>query len=208
MDFILNVLAGFIANILTDLSKKVIGLDVPSGVSTGLLQPGTVPPATPGSDAAINARRALNHARFEAAKSAVTMVVWCLLLLFCSALLPIILKGYLIHVDFSQTRLSWLLIENAGAYAVAGSIAALAFIPVFLAGQNLAKFIGDIYHREWADVSRGMYIVFFVRALLPILIVYSGIVVFCFYPNLDLIESMKYPLYFLGAMFVVALMNR
>ncbi|MFC3150067.1 hypothetical protein ACFOEK_03425 [Litoribrevibacter euphylliae] len=208
MDFIIGILGSVIGNFLTDLTKSVMNWDNLFGARK--LQPTDVevPVQVPEVDRDKYARRMLNRARAESFKWSFNMVMWSLMALFVSAMLPILLSSNLsMVVDIQSSRLFWLPLESVSSINVAIVFVLLAFIPVFILGQIITKYIEYIYDREWGDVSPQRFFVFYIRAILPLIIVYSGLVVFCFYPDVGFFESFKYPLYVVGAMFVAVLMG-
>lgn len=206
MDFLIGILSSVIGNFLTDLTKSVMNWNNLFG--SRKIQPSEieVPPQIPEQHRHKYARRMINQARAESFKCSFIMVVWSMIMLFFTAMLPILLSTkFHMHVDLQSTRLSWLPFENVSAIQGAIVFACMAFFPVFLIGQIVTKYIEYLYDREWADVTPQKYVVFFMQSVLPLIIVYSGLVVFCFYPQTDFIESFKYPLYVFGGMFALAL---
>jgi len=208
LDFIIGVLGSIIGNFLTDLTKSVMNWDKLFGANK--LQPVhlAVPEQVPEIDREKYARRMLNQARAESFKWSFNMVTWSMLMLFTSAMLPILLSSNLgASIDLQSTRLSWLPLEQISPISLSICYAAIAFIPVFILGQTITKYIEVIYDREWGDVTPQKYFIFYMRALLPIIIIYSGLVVFSVNPEINILESFKYPFYVVGAMFVAAIMG-
>ena len=74
-------------------------------------------------------------------------------------------------------------------------------------GQIATQYFERFYDREWGDVTPQKYFIFYMRAMLPLIIVYAGFVVFSFYPQMDMLESFRYPVYVVGGMFVAAAMG-
>lgn len=208
MDFLIGILGSIIGNFLTDLTKSVMHWDRLFG--TEKLQPSrVVPPTQPGEPAPDKqARRRRNRARAESVKWTSNMVIWTVIMLFSSAMLPILLSSRLnINVNLMYTRLSWIPIENVSAIKIALTLSAIAFIPVFIVGQIATQYFERFYDREWGDVTPQKYFIFYMRAMLPLIIVYAGFVVFSFYPQMDMLESFRYPVYVVGGMFVAAAMG-
>jgi hypothetical protein len=206
LDFLVGILSSIIGNFLTDLTKSVMNWNNLFGSSK--IQPSEidVPHNIQEQDRHKYARRMINHARFESFKCTFIMVTWSAMMLFSSAMLTILLSTkFHMQIALQSTRLSWLPFENVSALQSAVVFACVAFFPVFLIGQISTKYIEYLYDREWADVTPQKYVVFFMRSVLPLIIVYAGLVVFCFYPQTDFVEAFKYPLYVFGGMFVLAI---
>lgn len=127
------------------------------------LQPSrVVPPTQPGEPAPDKqARRRRNRARAESVKWTSNMVIWTVIMLFSSAMLPILLSSRLnINVNLMYTRLSWIPVENVSAIKIALTLSAIAFIPVFIVGQIATQYFERFYDREWGDVTPQKYFCF------------------------------------------------